>query len=407
MTQMISVAALQLLLICAGGAVSGVATTSAADGRSLYIGSITNASILRFGLKGSLIAAAPTPTRCPPSKKRSWQALHPTLPVLYSADGGAAQASAWALPDLKPINQVAIGAGPVLVLALPAAGGGATVLTADYGAGAITVAATDAASGALGSTATINHMGRSRCKRPIDPNDRQKSPHPHGIFVLPSDPSFVFVPDLGLDRLYIYRLQGGALTPNAPQPFAETALCSGPRHLVFSANEKFVVLVHEISNELSVWTWDAEAATLRQVGQPASTLPPNSGWKYCVAANYTASKCTKAAEVRLLPLSEATSAVYASNRGAQSVRLFHLDEATGALAAVAIYDNLKWPRSFAVLPADEAGSNPLVVVACCACGPGDSGQGTAVVFEADAGSGKLTRRSSAPAPNCSAVLLLE
>jgi hypothetical protein len=42
---------------------------------------------------------------------------------------------------------------------------------------------------------------------------------------------------------------------------------------------------------------------------------------------------TKAAEVRILPLSGSRSAVYVSNRGHNTIRTFVLDETTGFLAA--------------------------------------------------------------------------
>ena len=59
-----------------------------------------------------------------------------------------------------------------------------------------------------------------------------------------------------------------------------------------------------------------------------TTLTPSS----CVSANYTSARCTKAAEVRTLSLSPNTTAVYVTNRGHNSIRLFLLDEATGQLS---------------------------------------------------------------------------
>jgi hypothetical protein len=54
--------------------------------------------------------------------------------------------------------------------------------------------------------------------------ERQTRPRPHSIRVDPSN-QFVLVPDLGVDKLFVYRLdqETGALQPNAP-PFAKRFL---------------------------------------------------------------------------------------------------------------------------------------------------------------------------------------
>src|SRR5690606_19873782 len=63
--------------------------------------------------------------------------------------------------------------------------------------------------------------------------DRQEKPHIHSAF-FSKDERFVFVQDLGTDRIYIYRFfsedKDLPLQP-APIPFIETPAGGGPRHM--------------------------------------------------------------------------------------------------------------------------------------------------------------------------------
>lgn len=397
-----------LAVLTAPFAAAAAEQDAAAGTLQVFIGTSGNASILAFALDpttGVLVRAGDGQPAASVHKHRSWQAVHPQLPVLYSADGGGSQVSAWQIGRsgmLSALGAAAgVAAGPNFVApVLDDDTARTTVIASAYGAGAVVVIQTDKAGALQDSVVTINHTGHSKCPRPIPPKDRQQSPHPHGIFAHPLHPTHIFVPDLGLDQLFHYRLRRGVLSPFDAQPTVDAPPCSGPRHLTFSANSKWILLLHEIANTISVHSLDAESG---MVGShplsSVSTLP--DGWGYCDVTNMTASKCSKAAEIRLLPLaSPAMSAVYASNRGHNSLLLLHLNEESGELATVAFSNGLVWPRAVAVLP-DPRGvargqRSGLVIAAACGgdCNRQDGSQpGELVVFEADAADGRLVEMS--------------
>ncbi len=126
------------------------------------------------------------------------------------------------------------------------------LLVANYDGGSVTEFPV-AADGSLGeNSAFIQHRGSS-----VD-RERQGSPHPHEIVFSP-DNRFVLVPDLGLDEVLTYRFDAakGTLTPAAPA-FTKVAPGSGPRHLVFHPNGKVAYLANEMAATVGVYGYDAE-----------------------------------------------------------------------------------------------------------------------------------------------------
>ena len=106
----------------------------------------------------------------------------------------------------------------------------------------------------------------------MDDEQRQTGPHPHAILLDPAD-RFALVPDLGSDRILIYRFEAaaGTLRPHAPA-FVSAPPGSGPRHLRFHPNGRFVYVNTEIGNTVIAYAYDAERGTLTEV-QVVSTLP--------------------------------------------------------------------------------------------------------------------------------------
>ena len=299
----------------------------------------------------------------------------------------------------------------VVVESEPAQGDGVTsagsaVAAAVYSSGSIAVIALDAAGKLAGGPMITNHSGSSACTTP-PASTRQTSPHPHGVFTHPHRTGLVFSPDLGLDRIYQYRyLAGKGLVP-LPVPYVAAETCSGPRHMAFTASGKWAAVLHEMGNTLSVYGWDdaATSLTAHPVAAATTTLPEGEGWAYCVAANYTAALCTKAAEVRTLPLSPTTTAVYVTNRGHNSVRLFLLDEATGQLTPRGFVPSGPWPRGMNVVA--KTASRPALVIVAARGGYGDSvapNTGTLTVFAVDPTTGELTKKSAARADSPVAVV---
>lgn len=82
--------------------------------------------------------------------------------------------------------------------------------------------------------------------------ERQASSHVHSVVSAP-DGQYVFVSDLGADRLFVYRYDpSNTAKPLTPAPVPEVVLPpgSGPRHLVFSADGRHAYLTTEMSEQV-------------------------------------------------------------------------------------------------------------------------------------------------------------
>jgi 6-phosphogluconolactonase len=214
------------------------------------------------------------------------------------------------------------------------------------------------ADGKLGAcTSLITHTGQ------LGPNTkRQDKPHPHSV-IFSKDDRFAYVCDLGLDRVYRYRLDPVSATLT---PAGETAATpgAGPRHSKFSTDGKFLYVINELNSSVEVFTADASTGALTRV-QAIPTLPAGfAGESIC-------------AEIRLSPDERF---VYGSNRGHDSLAVFARDAAKGTLALVEIVPTGgKHPRNFNLSPDGR----------WLVCGNKDSD--TVTVFRVDTATGRLTR----------------
>src|SRR6185437_10508336 len=97
--------------------------------------------------------------------------------------------------------------------------------------------------------------------------DRQEAPHAHRVTPSP-DNRYLYVNDLGLDCIHIYKLDAGTakLTPNDP-PQWKSAPGSGPRALRFHPNGKLAYCVNELASTVDVLRWNGEHGTLEQIQQ--------------------------------------------------------------------------------------------------------------------------------------------
>ncbi|WP_263376191.1 lactonase family protein [Granulicella aggregans] len=107
--------------------------------------------------------------------------------------------------------------------------------------------------------------------------ERQEGPHAHRVTVSP-DNKYLLVNDLGLDLIHVYALDAatGKLTP-ADTPAWKAPAGVGPRTLHFHPNGKYAYCVCEMSCQIIVLKWDADAGTLT-TGQIAQLpLQPHPG----------------------------------------------------------------------------------------------------------------------------------
>ncbi len=183
--------------------------------------------------------------------------------------------------------------------------------------------------GSLGPRASlVAHQG------PPGPNaKRQEKPHPHSITYSP-DNRFIYVCDLGLDRIVRYQFDPATAALTAVGETA-TAPGAGPRHSKFSADGRFLYVINELNSTIAPYAVDATTGGLAAL--PAvSTLPAGfAGESIC-------------AEIRLSPDGRF---VYGSNRGHESIAVFARDAAKGTLAPVEIVPSGgRHPRNFNLSP---------------------------------------------------------
>jgi 6-phosphogluconolactonase len=226
---------------------------------------------------------------------------------------------------LTALNQQASGGASPCHLTLDA--GRRFLLVANYG-GSATVLPLSPEGRLLPVVSRVDPQGRG-------PHLRQDGSHAHGVY-LDAANRRLLVPDLGLDRILIYRFdaQTGGLEPADPA-FAATAPGAGPRHLALSPDGRYVHSVNELDSTVTTFAWDAEGERLELRGT-AKTLPDDfRGESY-------------PAEIAVHPNGRF---VYASNRGHDSLAVFAVEPATGALRRTAVVPaGGKRPRHFAIAP---------------------------------------------------------
>jgi len=145
------------------------------------------------------------------------------------------------------INKVpALGDDPCYVSLSP---DGQNLFVANYSSGNLSALAVQPDGSLAGPVETLTHIGHG-------PNpERQKSAHVHMVIPSP-DNQFLFVTDLGEDRVYAYYCEPGSqlfpLRPARPM-FTVVTPGAGPRHLAFSADGRFVYLIEEMGEAVVVF----------------------------------------------------------------------------------------------------------------------------------------------------------
>ena len=157
--------------------------------------------------------------------------------------------------------------------------------------------------------------------------------HTHGV-AFTKDDRFAFVAELGLDRVYSYRVDASkpAMMPSDP-PFVSVNDGAGPRRLVLGPNDRFLYVNHQDDSKVSVFAVDGEH--LQEI-QQVSTLP----------AGFAGRNTT--AEIQI---DQAGRFLYVSNRGADSIAVYAVDPAKGTLTLREFVPSLgKSPRNITIDP---------------------------------------------------------
>lgn len=297
----------------------------------------------------------------------SYLALHPNGRFLYAVNEishfqrmtANGSVSAFSIDSstgmLKLMNaQASQGDGPCH-LALGSQG--KCVIVANYNNGSISAFPISDDGFLKQSSAFFQHLGSS-----VNPKN-QKSPHAHCVAVSP-DNRFALVADLGLDQVLVYHLNAadGTMSVNEPR-YAKVAPGSGPRHLAFHPNGKFVYSINEIASTITTFAYAAQAGTLSEL-QTVSTIPKDF------------KEHNDTAELQVHPSGKF---LYGSNRGHDSIAVFAIDPAAGTLKPIEhVPTQGKTPRGFSI---DPTGAFLIA---------GNQQSNTIAVFKIDRATGRLT-----------------
>ncbi len=233
---------------------------------------------------------------------------------------------------------------------------GKWVVAGNYTSGSLSILPV-VANGSLGAATTIiKHEGAGPNKT------RQTSPHVHCTFFSP-DNRFLFVPDLGIDKVMIYAFdeKTGKLTP-AKQPFAASEAGAGPRHICFDTQNKYAYLIEELSGTVVTYKYKNGKLKLKQ---RISTMPGGD---------------TSFAGSADIHVTHDGKFLYASNRAeSNTIAIFSINKKNGKLSLVGHQSTLgKTPRNFNF---DPTGNFLLVA---------NQNSDTIVVFKIDKETGFLT-----------------
>ena len=325
------------------------------------------------------------------SASPSFLAVHPNHRFLYTvneisnfaasgapAGGRAGSVTAFSIDAktgrLTQLNAVSSkGGGPTHLSIDPS---GKWIAAANYGGGSVVLFPVHA-DGSLGeATGFVQHTGSS-----LTP--RQAAPHAHGAYFSP-DGRFVFVCDLGLDKIMAYRVDpaSGALTPLDPA-FVSLKAGSGPRHMAFAPNGRFAYSANELGSSVTAFSYDKATGRLSEI----QTLPSITGYDGANGVNYPAevevdsrgrflyfanrngdniAVFAIAADGKLAPSSQTGTGgkyprhfaldptgkyLFAENQNSENIVQFRVDEKTGALTPTGVELKISTPMCVAFVPA--------------------------------------------------------
>jgi 6-phosphogluconolactonase len=235
---------------------------------------------------------------------------------------------------------------------------GRSLFVSNYGGGSLTSYKIEH-SGAI--SPAVSHFQTT----PVDGLPEHAQPHIHEATPAPEG-RWLLVNDLGSDRIWIYSIDRstGKLTPNTPA-FWQARLKSGPRHLVFHPNGRWVYNVNELDSTVDHLSWDSQQGSLTTVGTFVSTLAPDFPKNTAFASEIITSRDGRF--------------VYVGNRRNETIARFDVNPSSGALTLSQLAPhNGKTARHITLDPTGR-----FLLVAC-------QDSGGIVVLSRDPATGKLS-----------------
>lgn len=315
-------------------------------------------------------------SRCEGLDNPSFLIAHAAGRTLYAAHADRGHASAYAVDAegarLRPLGAVECGGTNGVHLAIDPTG--RFLIVANFADGSLAVLPIQG-DGSLGA---LTH--RLALTGPPGPHRiEQTGAHPHQLVFDPTG-RFLLVPDKGLDRVFVLRLDAehGRLA-RAGGGHAVMRPGAGPRHLAFHPGGAWALVVNELDSTVAACRWDAGAATLVPV-HVVSSLPPDFFGETIASA---------------ILFSPDGRHAYASNRGQDGIVRLAFDAVGGRL------DVLGWTDAGGRIPRfmtlDPAGRRLLVAAE----------QGDVInAFDLAPDGGLIPRGAVANTPSPSAIVFL-
>jgi 6-phosphogluconolactonase len=251
---------------------------------------------------------------------------------LYSAHGDGTQVTAYRIDQttgrLTVLNQQPTGGTNGVHVAIDATG--RFLALANYATGSLALFPINPD----GSLGPLSDLAKTTGE-PGPHRTQQERSHPHHC---PFDRTgrYIVVPDKGLDRIFVYRLDtaGGKLVAGDP-PSVKSRAGAAPRHVDFHPTRPLAYAINELDSTMTTYQFDPERGLLKAM-QIVSTLP----------STYTGDNT--AAEI---VVAQSGRFVYGSNRGHDSIASFAVDERTGMLNSVGWQSTQgRTPRFFTLDP---------------------------------------------------------
>ena len=304
-------------------------------------------------------------------------AMHPKRTHIYSV-GSVADVPSIACfrivatgrkAKLEFVNSVPVGDGGSAHVSVDPTG--KMLLSAQYGGGSVAAYQLAESGKILRQTTLIEHEGGSEVF-----GNRQDASHAHWTGFSP-DNRFAFVPDLGLDQVVIYKVDLDKATIE-PHGHADLPPGSGPRHMKFHPNGKWIFVLNELSLTVSVFDYDAETGSMK-IKQTIPTVDPGE-LKF--------EKFKSCSEIRVHPNGKF---VYAANRGHDTITAFSVggDGTLGVIQNEHVRGSI--PRNFNLDPS----ARWLLV--------GGQASDTLACFEVNSETGRMTYNQNvinSPSPIC-------
>lgn len=322
----------------------------------------------------------------PSLESPTFLAIHPTKKYLYSANRGKADitdqggsVSAYGIDRvtgrLSGLNhKSSYGDGPCYVEVDKT---GRYLIVSHYNEGNLTVLSLFKDGQIGGVSDAKKYTGNSINAQ------RQQSPHIHSTALSP-DNKFLYVSDLGTDKIYVYAFNEADGTLHLPSnPEASVRPGTGPRHLALHPTGNYFYVSEELTSTVGVFSVDKITGALTVLQDSVLSLPENFTEQNSSADIHT----------------DVTGRyLYMSNRGADIISIYTIGADGNITLTGHQSTNGKTPRNFLIDPKGQ-----YLFVA-------NQDSDTITIFRINPKTGKLTpvgKPTTVPSPVCLKLMTLD